>query len=362
MLSRPRPFPGLALVALLLGLALTTWGCLSPQAPRIAGASDGYLFCFWNVENLFDDRDDGRTGPGDKEYDGWFARDHRSLELKLSHLSEALLKLNDGKGPDILALVEVENTRAAELLQKALNQRLSDESLHYQHLLMKELSAGRHIAPAILTRLPVNGSRTQLHGRRQRILEGRIEVDGHELVILATHWTSRLTDKDGSHRANYADQIYGRFKGMFRSNPKVDVLICGDFNDPPDARSVTQHLHATGDINLVQPAKPGDLESIRAPGVDPMLLSLFAYKEPEDRTGTHFYQGKWFTFDQIVVSPGMLDTAGWSCDPSSAQIVNTLFRPGDKQRRPWRFGNEHDKAQRGYSDHFPVTVRLRVEP
>jgi hypothetical protein len=23
-----------------------------------------YVFCFWNVENLFDDRDDGRTGPG----------------------------------------------------------------------------------------------------------------------------------------------------------------------------------------------------------------------------------------------------------------------------------------------------------
>jgi hypothetical protein len=28
----------------------------------------GYLFCLWNVENLFDDQNDGRKGQGDKEY------------------------------------------------------------------------------------------------------------------------------------------------------------------------------------------------------------------------------------------------------------------------------------------------------
>jgi hypothetical protein len=36
-------------------------------------------------------------------------------------------------------------------------------------------------------------------------------------------------------------------------------------------------------------------------------------------------------------------------------------RPGDKKHRPWRFGNEHEKHLRGYSDHFPVTVRLTVQ-
>src|SRR5262249_16251818 len=156
-------------------------------------------------------------------------------------------KMNQGRGPDILAVVEVESVRAAELLQAALNQRLKDPALHYQHVLMKNLNAGRHIAPAIITRLPVKAHRTKLLGNRQRILEGHVVVNGHELVVLASHWTSRLTDADGTSRARYADQLYGTFRAMHRNDPNVDVLICGDFNDPPDAASVTDHLHATGD-------------------------------------------------------------------------------------------------------------------
>src|SRR5262249_29873914 len=160
-------------------------------------------------------------------------------KLKLAHLSKALIDLNQGKGPDILAVAEVENVRAAELLREALNARLSDSSLHYSHLLMKDLSAGRHIAPAIITRLPVVKDKTRLHGRSERILEGHIVVQGQDLVVLASHWTSRLNDKTGEHRGRYGDQIYGVFKRMYKRDPKVDLLVCGDFNDPPDAPSVT---------------------------------------------------------------------------------------------------------------------------
>ncbi|HMC65843.1 MAG TPA: hypothetical protein VKI65_12970, partial [Gemmataceae bacterium] len=127
------------------------WPCLVFLAPLglllVAGCRDSrssgdsapgtYLFCFWNVENLFDDREDGRQQV-DKEYDVWFARDTEALQLKLKRLSEALLRLNNGKGPDILAMAEVENVRAAELLRDELNRRLSDDSLHYKNLLMKE--------------------------------------------------------------------------------------------------------------------------------------------------------------------------------------------------------------------------------
>ena len=58
----------------------------------------------------------------------------------------------------------------------------------------------------------------------------------------------------------------------------------------------------------------------------------------------------------------MLDPAGWSCDPDSVKTIDTLTRRGDPSRRPWRFGNEKDnRFERGYSDHFPVTVRLKVQ-
>jgi endonuclease/exonuclease/phosphatase family metal-dependent hydrolase len=332
-------------------LALTLAGCAprSESAP-IQGSTDGYLLCFWNVENLFDDRDDGRTG-ADREYDPWFARDPAVLQLKLDRLSDALLGLNGGKGPDILVVAEVESQRAAELLRDALNRRLADETLHYQHLLMKEVNSGRHIAPAILTRLPVKANRTQFHGHQQRILEGHISVNNHDLVVVATHWTSRVTDERGDKRAKYGDQIYGLCKAMYHSNPDVDFLVCGDFNDPPDAPSVTQHLHATG-----------DLDKVRQSGSEPLLFDLFAGHDPAAGFGTHYHQGRWYIFDQIVVSPALLKGGGgWICDPAAAHTVNTLYRPGDHQKRPWRFGNPHDRFERGYSDHFPVTIRLKVE-
>src|SRR5437868_7113660 len=141
-----------ALTALVVGsLALVLTGCPGPggggippeNIPSVSRPEFGpgnYLFCFWNVENLFDDQDDGR-----------------------------------------------------------------------------------HIATAILQRLPVEGSRTQLLEKRHRILEGHVKVAGQPLVIIAAHWTSRLgADKGVEGRAKYGNQIYGRFKGMYIANPKID--------------------------------------------------------------------------------------------------------------------------------------------
>lgn len=347
MLSHPRRAAALILF-IWLPLFLPT-GCVTVNKPAAEGSADGYLLCFWNVENLFDDREDHRTG-ADREYDRWFAQDGEVRQLKYRRLSEALVRLNGGKGPDILAVVELEGPRAAELLCDALNERLAEESLKYKHILMKELNAGRHMAPAILTRLPVRGNRTQLRGRLQRILEGHIDLNGEDLVLLVSHWTSRITDPTGEHRARYADQIYGTFKAMYKSNPKVSLLVCGDFNDTPDSPAVVQHLHSSGNLEQVLHAK-----------TEPMLYNLFADKDAAGGFGTHYYHGKWFIFDQILVSPAMIDGGPWTADISSVETINTLVRPGDRRRRPWRFGGPKDQSERGYSDHFPVTVRLKAQ-
>jgi endonuclease/exonuclease/phosphatase family metal-dependent hydrolase len=345
-LSRQAVFP--LLLSPLFFLAFLHLGC-KPTPRSAAEADSGYLLCFWNLENLFDDQFDGRTGPGDKEYDGWVAKHPDILKLKLDKLTEAILKMNNGKGPDILACCEVESVRAAELLQKALNDKMNDANLHYQHVLMKEVSVGRHIAPAIITRLPVIRDKTRSHGRGQRILEAHINVNGKDLVVLASHWTSRLRPEGVNGRAGYGDTLYGVYRAMHTNNPNVDMVICGDFNDTPGDVSVTQHLHATGDLKGVQ-KNPSP----------PILLDLMADKSPAAGYGTHYHSG-WMIFDHIVVSPGLLDNEGWTCDPATVRTINNLTKPGDRLSRPWRFGGEKEGGPRGYSDHFPVTVRLKVQ-
>src|SRR5215831_245804 len=63
-------------------------GCMQPRdASTAATASGEYLFCFWNLENFFDDKLDGWTDKPDKEYDEWFAENPKVLREKLDHLS-----------------------------------------------------------------------------------------------------------------------------------------------------------------------------------------------------------------------------------------------------------------------------------
>jgi endonuclease/exonuclease/phosphatase family metal-dependent hydrolase len=325
--------------------------------PVVIGDGD-YLFCFWNTENFFDDQINGWKNDPDKDFDRWFARDPAAFAQKVKNLTEVLAALNNGKGPDILALAEVEaESRSAEALAESLNRTISEGTPPYKPILKMNPHGGRNIVTAIITRLPVLGYRTQLVGRRLRILEGHIEVGGRELAVLATHWTSRISDERGEGRAKYADQIYGRFRAMYKANPNVSLLVCGDFNDNPDDLSVTDHLHATGDLARVQAA-----------GNPPLLYDVFANLWAENKggkeVGTHFYKGRAYIFDQIVVSPGMLNgKGGWQCQTETAQIVKHRFR--DRKGRPYHFTTARDRLPtntRGTSDHLPVTVRLNLAP
>jgi endonuclease/exonuclease/phosphatase family metal-dependent hydrolase len=346
----------LVLLLALLGVALASY--INP--PADSGASGDYLFCFWNTENFFDNRVNGWKKEPDKDFDRWFAEHEGVFEQKVKNLTEVLTSLNDGKGPDILALAEVEaESQAAELLMDALNKAIKPDTPPYKHLLKKNPHGGRDIVTAILTRLPVVEDRTQLLGKRHRILEGHIKVNGQDLAVLATHWTSRVSDERGEGRDKYADQIYGRFRAMYKADPDVSLLVCGDFNDNPDDPSVQEHLHATGELNKV-----------RAGGDPPLLYDVFADLWARNKggkeVGTHFYRGKAYIFDHLVVSPGMVNgKGGWQCQVDTAEIVKHRFvvPRGRNKGHPLAFGTEKEKvplAARGVSDHLPVTVRLKI--
>jgi endonuclease/exonuclease/phosphatase family metal-dependent hydrolase len=318
----------------------------SSQLPSTAQGRE-YWFCFWNVENLFDDQYDRRTGLGDKEYDEWYPAQPQILQQKLGKLCDVILSINRGRGPDILAVCEVESVRAAQLLAASLNARLADPALHYRNVLMKENAVGRHIAPAILTRLDVVRDKTRALGSRMRIIEGHVVADGRRLIVIASHWTSRLNDGE-AQRTKYADVIYGECNAIYHSDPSADVLVCGDFNDGPNDVSVAQHLRATGDAAAL------------SQGPHVALFNLMANKDVR-QFGTMYYKS-WNIFDQIVVTPGMLDRRGWSCDTSSVRVINNLVQSKDPVGRPWNFGGPKETQPRGYSDHFPVIVRLLTYP
>jgi endonuclease/exonuclease/phosphatase family metal-dependent hydrolase len=347
---------GLALLGVVLlvagiAIALREAGPVVRTEPRPvpapAPADGGFLFCTWNAENLFDDRDDPKFHD---DLEDWFGRDPAAVREKLRLLADALLRLNGGRGPDILALVEVENRRAVELLQATLNHRLPDAWDYPESgLVHHDNRSGRPIEPAVLTRLPARVAYPEAFGTR-RILGARIEgPDGSPLLVLASHWTSRLGGEETeAKREAYAEVLYRTFLDTSRRDPAADVIICGDFNDEPDDPSVTVALRAVGDPSLLH---IGDRQ--------PYLLDLMAGRDPAI-DGTYRYGSRWRILDHIVVSPGLLDATGWRVRPETLQVINGTEVRGGTKRGPLRFGNEHNPNARGPSDHFAVTVRLVV--
>ena len=354
------PVAAKAAVAVLLiggGIAFAVWSARGPKPePTPTGdASPGgtVVFMFWNVENLFDDHDDKRNTI-DNPYDDWFATDAETRTLKYDHLAEIIVKQNGGKGPDLLACVEVETVRAAELLKDAINAKLPAGATKYEHIAMKELStnAGRYIAPCVISRLSLDEARTRLLGNRNLpVLETHVVANGSDLTLVVSHWTSQLSDdgKKGGGRDKYATTIYAEYEKMMQQNSDADFLVCGDFNTPPDSEAVMHALHLTGNRAEVIETR-----------TEPKLFGLLSGK-PADKFGTLYHNGP-LIYDQIGVSPGMLDAKGWACDPDSVSVVTDGLIRG-RNRQPWRFGGRNDNPQgRGYSDHFPVVVNLKLAP
>jgi hypothetical protein len=303
------------------------------------------------MENLFDDVDDRRRTV-DEPYDTWFVEDAEARKAKYAKLAAWLLKQNGGIGPDIIVGNEIESRRAAELLQLELNAGLPESAVKFSHLAMEELDGGRHIAPCVISRYPL--TRPKLLGSRLRILEVHVAANRYDLVLVASHWTSQISDKgdkEGVGRDKYATVIHDAYSAAMKENPKLDYLICGDFNDPPEAPSVADRLHMTGDA-----------KAVTADANPPRLFGPLSGKDPM-QFGTHYYN-KPLIYDHVGFSPGMLDDAGWGYVADSVKVpTEGLIRQGTKTRRPWRYGSRGDTAVgRGYTDHFPVMVTLKVAP
>lgn len=358
--GRPRlPSDPRALGAVLLvGLIVLGVAWLIDRAnrrPRIIAGSDaprsadGSLFVSWNVENFFDDRDDPANHDADED---WFGTDPSAFARKVDALRDAVLLYNDGHGPDILAMVEVESLRCVEALRDALNARLT-AAWRYSGIVQRDDRTGRRFAPAILTRLAIREDLTRGpsdFGNR-RILEAHLESEGRPLVILEAHWTSRLRgDETVEKRSRYAEAMYGRYLALRRSEPGLDVILAGDFNDEPDDPSLTDSLHAVTDPALVREAD-----------AEPDLLDLVTTPSLRGE-GTYYLNGRWEFLDHILAPPELLDDRGWSLRRDTLEIGNFPDLRQGRTGRPRKFGGPNSGVARGYSDHFALAVRLRIEP
>lgn len=303
---------------------------------------------FWNVENLFDLEDDPAKQDEEFTPEGRKNVTRDILDLKLKNLSYVVSLMN----LDVLGLAEVENRRMVEMLNEKVpgryyrivhyespDERGIDVALFYDPLRF-DLTESRAI--------PVDLGQARARPTRD-ILYARGNAAGLELHIFINHWPSHWdgTEQTMPLRAIAGNTLRREVNRILENDPEADIVVLGDFNDQPDAPSVSRHLGSTLTRDSVAVGNP-------------TLFNLMGPLLEEPEQGTIMWKGTWLIYDQVLVSPGMLDSAGLTLSPESLKIVD---RPELRQKKgpfkgyPFRFW-AGDSLLGGYSDHLAVMVSL----
>ena len=308
----------------------------------------------YNVENLFDDREEGGEYP-DFRRGRWTAAD---FQAKLSCLAAVIASSCPG-GPDIVALQEVENSRALAGLQEGALRRLG-----YRWAAIVPPGTGP-VGVAFLSRFPILRTHTHLltlpGGPPLRpILEIEIEIDGAPLILFNNHWKSKTgsVELTETARLRASGLLRRRIGALLAERPGLDIVVLGDLNQnveeylergagpqtaliaagvptPPEFAQQSLFLAPPPVADLpVEPAADGRL-----------VLAEPWYELERSAWGSYVYQGRRQTPDHILLSLGCFDGRGWEYTAGSFCVAAV-------ENEPRRF----DAG--GCSDHLPLLLTL----
>lgn len=333
-------------------LIVLTINTSSAQEDQFKAISVG----FYNLENLFDFERD--TTIWDTEFTPWGKRawTEQKYNEKQANMAYVISQMGIDVTPaglSILGVSEIENKRVLEDLVK--QEAIADRNYQIVH---RDSPDRRGIDVALLYNPKhfefINVDMRNINYllddgdtlRTREIMHVTGILDGDTTHILVNHWPSRSGgEKRSAPRRNKAAQTCTMIIDSLKTiNPDVKILVMGDFNDDPTSTSTKGILRAKGKIKDVTEK---DL-------FNPM------YDYYRRGLGSNAYRDNWSLFDQIILSPGLLnkDQDGYFFYKSI--IFNKKYliqRSGQYKGYPFRTFSG-DKYQGGYSDHFPVFVYL----
>ena len=322
---------------------------LAQQADTLA-----FRVVSYNVENLFDLRHDSLKN--DFEFLPSSTRhwNYSKYRKKLNALARTLVAIGSWTPPALVALCEVENDsvlrdltrysllREADyryIVTQSPDERGIDVALLYQRHLFKPLGTQCiRITPPAQTLRP---TRDILH------VCGLL-LNGDTLDVLVAHFPSRRGGAKASepYRLHVAQQLKHTADSLIRHRQLPQLLLMGDFNDPPASKTVRKVLQAQVPLPEETPAPD-------------RLYHLLSRKAQENRAyGSYKYQGQWELIDHLLVSGNLLRTDSnlRTSEARSGVLSLPFLLAKDKKyggKQPFRT-YQGMKYLGGHSDHLPV--------
>ncbi len=319
----------------------------------------GNLVAFYNIENLFDTID--TPGVRDGEFTPEGAKNWNSEKYwdKIENLGTVLSNIGSREGfsnPAVIGLCEMENYDV--LVDLVNNKNIKDVNYQIVHYDSPDI---RGIDVALLYRPDVFefiSSRsvplalylddgTSLHTRDQLVVTGNL--DGERMHFIVNHWPSRYGGEEASRkfRNEAAKLTRALIDSIVDVEPDAKVIMMGDLNDDPNNESVRKYLNARDDKNKLKPEQ------------------LFNASETlfKQGKGTLKYRGKWNMFDQMVLTPALVNKDIGGYQYHSFHVFDNPFvleQEGRFKGTPFR-SYVGKKYLGGYSDHLAVYLILIKE-
>lgn len=319
-----------------------------------------YAVGFYNQENLFDTCHD--EGKNDYEYlpaKGW---NGMKYSHKLHNMAKALADMGTDKLPNVgcafIGMAEVENHKVLDaLIDQAPLKARGMKYCHIEGPDRRGIDCALLYNPALFTvknvkLVPYVQEKAKDSTYYTRgFLTVRGELAGEDVAVIVCHWPSRFS---GSfYRESGARQTKAVKDSLMRKNKNIKVFVMGDMNDDPTNKSMHEVLRAKPEISQVGP--------------DDMYNPWYNILAKEGK-GTLFYNGNWNLFDQIVVTPNLLNKDAKHKDFSTLKyFAHQVFRRDYLIQQEGQYKGAPLRTQAGgrwldgFSDHLPVVMYLVKE-
>ena len=315
---------------------------------------ENHFIAWWNVENLFDEKDapESRRTPRLKrkiqaDLKEWTAS---VLERKTDNLASIIKQMNDGTGPDIMGVCEIENKYVLKMLFGKVNIANRDYKLIHH-----DMSDNRGIDIAFIydANKYVYDKQYFFHHTvikrypTRELIQATLTTEvGNDLILVGNHWPSR---SGGQYESEPYRILTGETMSYFiqriqeiKGNDAA-IIVMGDFNDEPFDRSLTHYALSVRDRNKV------------ARGSNPYLFNLM-WPLMGQRRASYVYGGRPIMLDQFMVSKGIAKKSGrFSLNEIPARLEVYDGMTSGSYNTPVRFGQKRPNLA-GFSDHLPISM------
>lgn len=331
--------------------------CLLFAILSVSYSQSDFRIMFYNVENLFDTMDDPDKNDNEFLPNGSMNWQPWKYWEKLRNITRVITAVGGMQSPALVGLCEIENdsvifdlTRRSPLRAQGYeyivtdspDERGIDVALLYQRYQFNLLEKNEY--EIIFSDKTTRPTRNLLHA------VGRV-ISGDSLDVFVCHWPSRSGGQreTESARLDAAQLLRSKVDSLFSIREKTNIVIMGDFNDHPDDKSLFQTLQARS-LNYHRSEKE--------------LYNMFFHRLKERNFGTYFFQGRWETLDQFIVSGNLLS------EGNSVYIKGNeahIFKPDFLMEEDKTFGTKRPFRTHlgpryigGFSDHLPVYMDLKI--